>query len=411
MSSTSLNELITNFLSAVPEPLILSASLVLTGLIAWLAYLILKIWLVALLHKMLKSSNHEWDDTIIETGLLHKCARMLPPLIFYSAIDYMPGLGETSVLFLQNLSLSFLVLFASISIGATLDTLHQIYNKFPIAKDRPIKSFVQILKIILVLITSIILISLIINRSPVLLLSGLGALTALTLLIFKDTLLSLVASIQITSLGLVKVGDWIEMPSCNADGDVIDVQLHTVKVQNWDKTISTIPTHRMISESFKNWRGMSESGTRRIKRSIKLDLTSVRFLSNDEVKNFKDFALLGPYIKEKEQELANYNNKIGKTSNINLRRLTNLGTYRAYILNYLKNHPQISESSTLLVRQLAPDSKGIPLEIYAFTNTSEWLAYEDIQSNIFDHLLTIAEELKLKIYQEPSGNDFQKIKI
>jgi miniconductance mechanosensitive channel len=395
---------------ALPSPVVILISLLVITTISWLLYLILKLWLITSIHKLLKKTYVDWDDSIIETALLQKCARILPPLIFYFAINYIPSLSDALRLVIQNLSLSLLVLFASSALMAFLDTFHYVYNKLSIAKDRPIKSFIQLLKIAIFIVTTIILISLIINRSPVLLLSGLGALAAVALIVFRDTLLSLAASIQITSLGIVKVGDWIEMPSCGADGDVIDVQLHTVRVQNWDKTISTIPTHRLISESFKNWRGMSESGVRRIKRSINIDLSSVSFLDADQLSEFKEFALLRPYIREKEEELIKYNESVGKTSNINLRRLTNLGTYRAYILNYLKNHPRISQSSTLLVRQLPPASKGIPLEIYAFTNTTEWVSYEDIQSDIFDHLLAIAEAFKLKVYQEPSGHDFKHLK-
>jgi miniconductance mechanosensitive channel len=228
--------------------------------------------------------------------------------------------------------------------------------------------------------------------------------------VFKDTILSLVASVQLTSLDMVRVGDWIEMPQCGADGDVVDVALHTVSVQNWDKTITTIPTHRLITESFKNWRGMGESGGRRIKRDLRIDINSVRFLTAEETERFKRFALLTDYIDEKLAELAAYNEGLGRdTENVNLRRLTNIGTFRAYVLSYLKHHPKIHDNMTLIVRQLRPTPTGLPLEIYAFTNITEWAVYEDIQADIFDHLLAVAGEFGLSLYQEPAGRDLSAL--
>ena len=251
----------------------------------------------------------------------------------------------------------------------------------------------------------VLIVAVLIERSPVLLLSGLGAMTAVLILVFKDTILSLVASVQLTSLDMIRVGDWIEMPSCNADGDVVDIALHTVKVQNWDKTITTIPTLKLISESFKNWRGMSLSGGRRIKRNLHIDLSSIRFLTDAEIERFRQFKLLEDYIARKEKELADYNDAVGESDNANLRRLTNVGTFRAYVFNYLKHHPKIHDEMTLLVRQLQPSPQGLPLEIYAFTNITDWSIYEDIQSDIFDHLMAIIGEFGLRTYQQPSGED------
>jgi miniconductance mechanosensitive channel len=242
-----------------------------------------------------------------------------------------------------------------------------------------------------------------------LLLSGLGAMTAVLMLVFKDTILSLVASVQLTSLDMVRVGDWIEMPSSNADGDIVDIALHTVKVQNWDKTITTIPTHELISTSFKNWRGMSESGGRRIKRCVYIDLNSIRFLNEEELERFKRVALLKDYIAAKEAELARENADLTGSANANLRRLTNVGTFRAYVRNYLEHHPKIHSKMTLLVRQLDPGPQGLPLEIYAFTNTTDWSDYEAIQADIFDHLMAIIGEFGLNLYQLPSGEDFTKL--
>jgi len=246
----------------------------------------------------------------------------------------------------------------------------------------------------------------------VLLLSGFGAMTAVLLLIFKDTLLSLVASVQLTAQDMVRVGDWIEVPQFGADGDVVGVELHTVKVQNWDKTITTIPTHRLISDSFKNWRGMSASGGRRIKRALYLDASSIHFMSPEEVNGCKRFLLLEEYIGDKEGELAQYNQELAGLSAeerdvaVNMRRLTNIGTFRAYIWRYLRQHPQIHQDMTLLVRQLPPGPQGIPIELYCFTNTTAWNDYEDIQADIFDHLLAIVPEFGLRLFQQPAGTEF-----
>ena len=243
-------------------------------------------------------------------------------------------------------------------------------------------------------------------------LGGLGAISAVLMLVFKDTILSLVASVQLNALDMVHVGDWIEVPQFGADGDVIDVQLHTIKVQNWDKTITTIPTHRLISDSFKNWRGMSQAGGRRIKRSIYLDASSVHFLSQEEIEHCRRFALLEDYLSGKDSELAAYNGKLSgqnADAEVNQRRLTNVGTFRAYTYQYLKQHPCIHRGMTLLVRQLPPGPQGIPIEIYCFTNTTVWNDYEGIQADIFDHILAVIPEFGLRVYQQPSGADFQSL--
>jgi miniconductance mechanosensitive channel len=231
------------------------------------------------------------------------------------------------------------------------------------------------------------------------------------LLVFRDTILGLVASLQLTGNDMVHVGDWIEMPQYGADGDVIDVALHTVKVQNWDKTITTIPTHKLIETSFKNWRGMSQAGGRRIKRAIAFDMSSIRFLEEDEIERFSRFALLQDYFAAKREELAAYNAEPGRDASLNadIRRLTNIGTLRAYIFSYLRNHPKIHQAMTLLVRQLAPSGQGLPIEIYAFTNDTVWAAYEDIQADIFDHVLAIAPEFGLRPFQQPSGEDLKRL--
>jgi len=305
-----------------------------------------------------------------------------------------------------------MVLMITLALTSMLSAANTIYSASPIAKDRPLKGFIQLVQIVVWLFGGVMIIAAVLDQSPLLLLSGFGAMTAILLLVFKDTILSLVASVQLTAQDMVRVGDWIEMPQFGADGDVVDVQLHTVKVQNWDKTITTIPTHRLITDSFKNWRGMSQSGARRIKRALFIDVSSIRFQTEDEVDHFTRFALLKDYIENKGQELADYNKglAIEVEESVNRRRLTNAGTFRAYAYNYLKNHPNIDKNMTLIVRQLGPGPEGLPLEIYCFANTTEWAAYEDIQSDIFDHLLAIVPEFGLRLFQKPAGSDLEKLR-
>ncbi len=269
----------------------------------------------------------------------------------------------------------------------------------------------QILKLFTNIFGIIIIIALLTGKSPVYFLSGIGALTAVLMLVFKDTILSFVSSIQISSNDLFKIGDWVEAPQFGADGDVIDIALHSVKIQNWDKTISIIPTHKLVDSSFKNWRGMSDSGGRRIKRSIKIDMNSIKFCDSSMIERFKKFKVISDYINQKQIEINKHNlaNNINEEGLINGRSLTNIGTFRAYVEGYLRNHTSIHNDMTFLVRQLAPEADGLPIEIYVFSNDTNWVNYEAVQSNIFDHLLAILSEFDLKIFQNPTGNDFSKI--
>ena len=378
--------------------------------VAFLADVVGKRQIVRLVQGISRSTKHTWDDALIEHRVFGRFAQILPSLVFYFGLDLVPGLPDGVVVVGENLAISYGLLILSLATGALLSAFNTIYESYPIAQTRPIKGFLQVAKIAVFVLAGVLIISTLMERSPVLMLSGLGAMTAVLLLVFKDTILALVASVQLSSLDMVRVGDWIEMPQCNADGDVIDVALHTVKVQNWDKTFTTIPTHRLIVDSFKNWRGMGESGGRRIKRDLRIDINSVRFLSGEEIERFKRFALLTDYIDRKLEDLAaNYAELGDATANVNLRRLTNIGTFRAYIFNYLKHHPKIHQNMTLIVRQLQPGPTGLPLEIYAFTNVTDWSVYEDIQADIFDHLLAIAGEFGISMYQEPAGRDFSAL--
>ncbi len=396
---------LTTFLDTLPGWAATLLGLTVLGVVALVADLIAKHYLVKAVRLLAASTQFRWDDALAASGAFSRLAQLLPAIIVYFGIQALPGLDEMFVRVATNVALAYMILIISLSLSAALTAANSVYEQLPVAKERPLKGFLQVAKIVVFTITAVLIVAVLIERSPVLLLSGLGAMTAVLILVFKDTILSLVASVQLASLDMIRVGDWIEMPSCNADGDIVDIALHTVKVQNWDKTITTIPTHKLIAESFKNWRGMSEAGGRRIKRNLHIDVSSIRFLTDDELRRFERFKLLEDYIAEKQQELSEYNEAVGESENANLRRLTNIGTFRAYVFNYLKHHPKIHDGMTLLVRQLQPGPHGLPLEIYAFTNETDWSIYEDIQSDIFDHLLAIIGDFGLRTYQQPSGED------
>lgn len=386
-------------------PPALSLLAVLAGAI--IVNLIAKHLLVGSVRAFARRSSVTWDDALVSHNVFGRLVQVLPALVVFIAVPFIPDMPESGTTLIRNIAMGYMVLVLTLALSATLGAANTIYAATPAAKDRPLKGFVQLAQIVVWIIGAVLMIAAVLERSPVLLLSGFGAMTAILLLIFKDTILSLVASVQLTAQDMVRVGDWIEMPQYGADGDVVDVQLHTIKVQNWDKTITTVPTHRLIADSFKNWRGMSETGARRIKRSIYIDVSSIRFQSQDEVDHFTRFALLKDYIKDKERGLADYNAGLATEvdAEVNKRRLTNVGTFRAYAYNYLKNHPDIHKGMTLIVRQLAAGPDGLPLEIYCFTNTTDWSAYEGIQSDIFDHLMAIVPEFGLRLYQRPAGSD------
>ncbi|MCG8369786.1 MAG: mechanosensitive ion channel family protein, partial [Proteobacteria bacterium] len=349
---------------------------------------------------------------LVRHRVFERLVHLAPAIIVYIGVAFVPGLADGATQLIRNVAMGYVVLMLTMALSSTLSAANEIYSATPMARDRPLKGFVQLIQIVVWILGGVMIVATILERSPLLLLSGFGAMTAILLLVFKDTILSLVASVQLTAQDMVRVGDWIEVPQFGADGDVVDVQLHTVKVQNWDKTITTIPTHRLISDSFKNWRGMSQTGARRIKRAIHLDKNSIRFQRADEVDHFRRFALLTDYIDDKEKELAEYNASLGSAVDeaVNTRRLTNVGTFRAYVANYLKHHPGIRKDMTLIVRQLASGSEGLPLEIYCFTNTTAWAEYETIQADIFDHLLAVVADFDLRLFQKPAGSDLASLK-
>ncbi len=388
------------------------AALVMLVTIALVANWLVKFFLVRGFYKLLNRMGGAHKN---DFGIVKRFSNIIPALILKSSIDIVPGLSSMAIIIVKNVTSGFIILTIALALGAGLEIVNVLYMRRRNAYLKPIKGYIQIIKIIIYAVATILIVATLIDRSPLILLSGLGAMAAVLMLIFQDTLLSFVASVQISSGDLIRVGDWVEMPQFNADGDVIDIALHTVKIQNWNKTITTIPTKRFVSDAFINWRGMQESGGRRIKRSLFIDQQSIHFLTKEELEHARNFSLLKGYFDSKLSELNEWNAKYVNSSageSFDSRKLTNIGTYRAYIEKYIRNHPGIhSFGMTLIVRQLSPTPEGLPMEVYCFTKTIAWSEYEAIQSDIFDHLLAIAPEFNLRVYQAPSGYDMHEMGV
>jgi miniconductance mechanosensitive channel len=384
--------------------------IVVTVGLAFLADWVMKRVIIGSIARLVRRSKNTWDDVFVERKVFNRLAHLAPALIIYYALQFIFE-AENLVNFLKHLTQSCMVLIVVLVIDAVLNALHEIYRRLPVSRGRNIKGFVQVLKIIFYFIAIILVISIFSGEAPKTLLTGLGALAAVIMLVFKDTILGFVASIQLAANKMVNIGDWISMPKYNADGDVIDINLTSVKVQNWDKTIASIPTYALVSDSFNNWKGMEESGGRRIKRSINIDMRSVAFLNPGQIEKLRKYYLLADYIKMKEKEIEEYNQSLELDDSVvtNGRRMTNLGTFRVYLENYLLNHPKIHKDMTFLVRHLQPTEKGLPLEIYVFSNDQAWTNYEAIQADIFDHILAIIPEFGLRVFQNPTGEDFQRL--
>lgn len=390
------------------QPLVGLIDLAIVFGVATAVYFVVRLSLVRGLRHLVTNSKSHWDDELVAAGVFGRISHVAPAFVVYYGMTFFPELPEAVTDGIRRVAVAVMLMVGALSISSVLTATEAIYNSHPEYRERPIKGYLQVVSILIYSMAGLLILAALMNRSPWIFVSGIGAMTAVLLLVFRDTILSLVASIQIASNDMIRVGDWIEMPDLGADGDVMEVALHTVKVQNWDKTITTIPTHRLISDSFKNWRGMSMSGGRRIKRSVSIDLQSVRFLSEEEIERFADWSLLSGYIASKRSELADANAAPGVNPQVqsDLRRLTNLGTLRAWIWELLRNHPNVHQTGhTLLVRQLSSGSQGVPIEIYCFSNDTDWIAYEDIQSDLFDRILAIVPEFGLRVFQEPSGAD------
>lgn len=387
-----------------------SLEILLIGCVAWLGRFICLKVVVRAVRKAASKTESTWDDRLVRRRVFSQLSHLVPALIIYllgPQVLISPGLSTWVMRGAELYALAALLTTAI----RVLTVGREIYEEeYEIARRFPIRVYVQVLKILLAVGAIILGVSIVTGNSPLLLLSGLGAMMAVILLVSKDSLQGLVAGIQLVSNDMVRPGDWVEIPQHGADGDVVEITLHTVKVQNWDKTISMVPTYALISEGFKNWRGMAESDGRRIKRSIFLDVSSVRFCQPEMIEHFKSIEILRDYVERKEAELSEHNRAhgINEAVEVNGRRMTNVGVFRNYLAAYLSAHPMVNSSMTLIVRQLQPTPQGLPLEVYAFSADKRWVEYEAIQSDIFDHIFAALPQFGLRAFQEPSGQDVTK---
>lgn len=386
-----------------------SAIILLVLVLALLATLATRRILIRFIHHVVRGNRMRWDDALVNNHFFHRLSWFVPVVIFHLAQDLLLPPDSQGAAILRRLIVSGFVLVGVGSINGLLNSVNDIYRSLHGRTGKTIRGYIDATKIVVYVLGFIFLIAVLTDRSPWGLLSVMGGLTAVTMLVFRDSILGFIASIQLTGTDMIRVGDWIEMGSYDADGDVIEISIHSVRVRNWDKTITTIPTYALISKSFKNWRGMSESGGRRIKRSLHLDMTSIRFLSDEELDKLAKVQLLTDYIRARQQEIEQYNQEHGVDPSmiINGRRQTNAGIFRAYVIAYLKQNPKLHKNMTFLVRQLKPGPDGLPIQIYVFSNDQIWARYEAIQADIFDHLIAALPQFDLRVFQQPSGYDFR----
>ncbi|MBI34573.1 MAG: mechanosensitive ion channel protein MscS [Flavobacteriales bacterium] len=388
--------------------IVISISLI---VFCFIADLIARKTILVIIERIIKKTKNTWDDVLIEQKVFKHVAHIVPavligvlaPVLYEGHPDWILGLEKISEIYL---TIAFIL-----TIVAFFKAFQFYLESRPFLKGKPLDSYMQLIRLIIYILGGIYIISILVDKSPMGIFSALGAMSVVLMLVFKDTILGFVGSIQIAANDMVKIGDWVEFPKFGADGNVIEIKLQTVKVQNWDKTITTIPTYSFVSDAFKNWRGMTESGGRRIKRAISIDMNSVKFCNEKLLEKLEKIDLLKDYLKEKRKEISNYNS--GKDASIpaNIRQLTNLGSFRAYLEKYLDNNPEISKEMTFLVRQLAPNEKGIPIEVYVFSSEQRWANYEAIQADIFDHMIAVLPEFELNVFQVPSGNDLKQLKF
>jgi miniconductance mechanosensitive channel len=372
-----------------------------------IVYFVAKQYAIRLVSMVVRRTPTEYDDLVIEKMKPVRFAYFAALLVLYFMAQFLPQIGNS----VQKIVSAVMIVLAVAILGSFLDALVILYHKTTVYDGTPIKGYVQVVKIFLYLVAVILLVSMFSGQSPWVLLSGLGAMTAVLILIFQDTILSLVASLQITTNNLVRVGDWLEVPTFGADGDVIDVALHAIQIQNWNKSISVIPTHKLLQASFRNWRGMEEFGGRRIKRSINIDMTSIRMCDEEMISRFERIGLIRDYVRQKKKDIEQYNVARGFDPErpAEGRQMTNVGTFRAYVVAYLRDNPNISQDMTLMVRQLEPGPEGLPIEVYAFSSDINWVNYEGIQSDIFDHLLAVLPEFDLRVFQSPGGKQLEDL--
>ena len=375
--------------------------------VAIISYFLIKKVVQRIVQKAVKKTQNSWDNELLKSKIFTWVSLMVPTVIIWK-FGKRAFLNDNYSAVIHSFGALATVILGFLALNSLLNIAERIYRRFEISRKFPIRGFIQVVKIILSICAGIFVISIVIGKSPLTLFAGLGAMSAVLMFIFKDSILGLVAGIQLSANQMVARGDWIEVPKFGADGEVLDVALTTVKVRNWDKTITTLPTYALISDSFKNWRGMSQSNVRRIKRSLCIDLQTVKFVDDSLLAKFKEISLLKDYITEKEREVDSWNaeRSFNKDNVANARVLTNIGTFRAYVVAYLRNHAQIAQDETVLVRQLQPTEYGLPIEIYVFSKDNRWVEFEAIQSDIFDHFFSVLPEFDLKVFQRPSGSNF-----
>jgi len=387
------------------NPLSFATLITFITILCIIANFITKQVIIRFITHIVRKNNIKWGNILLERKVLRKLSHFVPAIIIYSFASTFPTYQKI----IETLALTYILIVALSVTNRLLSVFNDIYQTYEISKTKPIKGYIQVAKITIIIIGTILVIANLMGESPIILLSGIGALSAVFMLVFKDSILGLVAGVQLSSTDMVRMGDWIEMPKYGANGDVIDISLNTVMVQNFDRTITMIPSYALISDSFINWRGMQENGGRRIKRALYIDTSSISFCTKEMIEHYKQIDILADYIVERESEIEEYNhaNKIDRSNVVNGRALTNIGVFRAYINQYIQRHPGIHQEMTLMVRQLAPGEHGLPLEIYAFANNIQWAVYESIQADIFDHLFAVAGEFGLRIFQNPAGSDFK----
>ncbi len=394
------------FGEAAAAAILIAGTLVALALLAWIANLVARQIILAAVERLVRRTKTDWDDALAERKVFARFSHLAPALVFWAgaamAFEEMPGLIDV----VRRLAEVYMILVGLLALSAFLDAAQDIYRKFDVSRRIPIRGYIQVAKILASIAAGVIVLSLLLQKSPLVLLTGMGALTAILLLVFKDAILGLVAGIQLVANDMVRPGDWIEMRKYGADGDVMEVSLTTVKVRNWDKTVTTVPTYALISDSFKNWRGMTESGGRRIKRSISIDVDSIRHCDDEMLDRFEKVHRIRDYVRETRAKIEQNNRDAGIDGSVpvNGRRMTNIGTFRKYMEAYLRELPDVHPDMTFLVRQLQPTDRGLPIEIYLFSKDQRWVQYEAIQADIFDHFFASLEFFELRAFQLPSGH-------
>lgn len=398
-------------LSDYATPLSVITACLGVAVLAVVANVVAKRLIVRTINRLLMRTASERDDILVKRKVFERISHIAPAAVIYEFAPFVLAGYETATLIVVTLSIVYMVIVAVLFFDALIDAGLEIYATYPISRDFPVISFAQVAKLLLYFLGFITVLSLLLGQSPLTFIAGLGALTAVLMLVFKDPILGFVAGIQLSANRMVAVGDWIEMPKYGVDGDVMEIALTTVKIRNFDKTITTVPTQALIADSFKNWRGMEETGGRRIKRSINVDLSTIKFCDEEMLERFSKIQYITEHLTQKRAEIDAHNQekRADMSSLVNGRRLTNIGLFRAYIEAYLRNHPKTAKSLTLLVRQLQPTQTGLPIEIYVFSLETNWIAYEGIQADMFDHILAVAREFDLRIFQDPAGSDFQRL--